>query len=98
MWIYILSVVFWIVGAPLYLKQFYAIKSIYLDVDRLVIIVINLSRSISIACYQSITFTGSDGDYLISDTAAYFTGRAFGSTNLRTLSVRTKHGKVWRVL
>lgn len=83
MWIYILSVVFWIVGAPLYLKQFYAIKSpfIWMLIGWLLLL------STCLALYQlraisPLLLLGLMATIWISDTAAYFTGRAFGKHKL----------------
>ncbi len=83
MWVYILSAVFWLVGAPLYLKQLYVVKNPYIWM----LIGWILLLPTCLALYQLRTISpllllGFMATIWISDTAAYFTGRSFGKHKL----------------
>ncbi len=83
MWIYILSAAFWLVGAPLYLKQLYVVKNPYIWM----LIGWILLLPTCLALYQLRTISpllllGFMATIWISDTAAYFTGRSFGKHKL----------------
>lgn len=82
-WIYILSVVFWIVGAPLHLKQHYTIKNPFIWM----LIGWMLLLPTCLALYQlraisPLLLLGFMATIWISDTAAYFTGRSLGKHKL----------------
>jgi phosphatidate cytidylyltransferase len=92
-WIYILSVVFWTIGAPLYLKQVYAIK------NPLILMLIGwiLLLPTCLALYQlraisPFLLLGFMATIWISDTAAYFTGKSFGK---HKLAERISPNKTW---
>lgn len=83
MWVYILSAAFWLVGAPLYLKQLYVVKNPYIWM----LIGWILLLPTCLALYQLRTISpllllGFMATIWISDTAAYFTGRSFGKHKL----------------
>ena len=83
MWIYILSSAFWIVCAPLYLKQLFLVKSPYIWM----LIGWMLLLPTCLALYQlraisPLLLLGFMATIWISDTAAYFTGRSFGKHKL----------------
>jgi phosphatidate cytidylyltransferase len=83
MWVYILSAAFWLVGAPLYLKQLYVVKNPYIWM----LIGWILLLPTCLALYQLRTISpllllGVMATIWISDTAAYFTGRSFGKHKL----------------
>jgi phosphatidate cytidylyltransferase len=83
MWIYILSAAFWIVCAPLYLKQLFLVKSPYIWM----LIGWMLLLPTCLALYQlraisPLLLLGFMATIWISDTAAYFTGRSFGKHKL----------------
>lgn len=83
MWIYILSAAFWIVCAPLYLKQLYFVKNPYIWM----LIGWILLLPTCLALYQLRTISpllllGFMATIWISDTAAYFTGRSLGKHKL----------------
>jgi|CXWL01.1.fsa_nt_gi phosphatidate cytidylyltransferase len=83
MWIYILSAAFWIVCAPLYLKQLFFVKSPYIWM----LIGWMLLLPTCLALYQlraisPLLLLGFMATIWISDTAAYFTGRSFGKHKL----------------
>ncbi|SNX60641.1 phosphatidate cytidylyltransferase [Nitrosomonas ureae] len=82
-WAYGLSVTFWTIGVPLYLKQVYTIKS------PLILMLIGwiLLLPTCLALYQlraisPILLLGLMATIWISDTAAYFTGKSFGKHKL----------------
>ncbi len=82
-WVYALSVVFWIIGVPPYLKQVYTIK------NPLILMLIGwiLLLPTCLALYQlraisPLLLLGLMATIWISDTAAYFTGKTFGKHKL----------------
>lgn len=82
-WVYGLSVTFWTIGVPLYLKQVYTIK------NPLILMLIGwiLLLPTCLALYQlraisPILLLGFMATIWISDTAAYFTGKSFGKHKL----------------
>ncbi|MER2511015.1 MAG: phosphatidate cytidylyltransferase [Nitrosomonas ureae] len=82
-WVYVLSVAFWTIGAPLYLKQMYTIK------NPLILMLIGwiLLLPTCLALYQlraisPLLLLGLMATIWISDTAAYFTGKSFGKHKL----------------
>jgi len=82
-WVYVLSAIFWIVCAPLYLKQLYVVKNPYIWM----LIGWILLLPTCLALYQLRTISpllllGFMATIWISDTAAYFTGRSFGKHKL----------------
>ncbi len=93
LWIYVVSVFFWIVGVPLFLKQFLVIKNpiLLMFIGWLVLMPICLAlyqlRAISPALLLGFMVT-----IWISDTAAYFAGRAWGKHKLAAI---ISPGKTW---
>ncbi|SEF48146.1 phosphatidate cytidylyltransferase [Nitrosomonas ureae] len=82
-WVYVLSVAFWTIGVPLYLKQMYTIK------NPLILMLIGwiLLLPTCLALYQlraisPLLLLGLMATIWISDTAAYFTGKSFGKHKL----------------
>ena len=82
-WVYILSVIFWIVGAPLYLQQSYMIKSpvLWMLTGWLLLIPTCLALY-QLRAISPLLLLGFMATIWISDTAAYFTGRSFGKHKL----------------
>ncbi|UJP06041.1 MAG: phosphatidate cytidylyltransferase [Nitrosomonas sp.] len=85
-WAYSLSAAFWLVSAPLYLKRFYDVRSpiIWMLIGWIVLL------PTCLALYQLRTISpllllGLMAAIWISDTAAYFTGRALGRHKLAPL-------------
>ncbi|MEK6736818.1 MAG: phosphatidate cytidylyltransferase [Pseudomonadota bacterium] len=82
-WVYILSVIFWIVGAPLFLQQSYMIKSpvLWMLTGWLLLIPTCLALY-QLRAISPLLLLGFMATIWISDTAAYFTGRSFGKHKL----------------
>ncbi len=93
LWVYAVSVFFWIVGVPLFLKQFLVIKNpiLLMLIGWLVLMPICLAlyqlRAISPSLLLGFMVT-----IWISDTAAYFAGRAWGKHKLAAI---ISPGKTW---
>lgn len=92
-WVYVLSTAFWAIGAPLYLKQVYTIKS------PLILMLIGwiLLLPTCLALYQlramsPLLLLGFMATIWISDTAAYFTGKSLGK---HKLADRISPNKTW---
>ncbi|WP_297324272.1 phosphatidate cytidylyltransferase [Nitrosomonas sp.] len=83
LWVYILSVIFWIVGAPLYLKQLYTIKNpvIWMLIGWIVLLPTCLALY-QLRVISPLLLLGFMATIWISDTAAYFTGRSLGKHKL----------------
>lgn len=83
LWVYILSAIFWIVGAPLYLKQLYTIKNpvIWMLIGWIVLLPTCLALY-QLRAISPLLLLGFMATIWISDTAAYFTGRALGKHKL----------------
>jgi phosphatidate cytidylyltransferase len=81
--VYIVSIVFWIVGAPLYLKQLYTVKSplVWMSVGWIVLLPTCLALY-QLRVISPLLLLGFMATIWISDTAAYFTGRTFGKHKL----------------
>ncbi len=80
---YVLSVVFWIVAVPLYLKQLYTIKGTFIWM--LIGWVLLLPTCLALYQLRAISpllLLGFMATIWISDTAAYFTGRSLGKHKL----------------
>ena len=83
MWIYILSVIFWIVGAPLYLKKPLIIKnSSFWILNGWIILLPTCLALYQLRAISPSLLLGFMAAIWISDTAAYFTGRIFGKHKL----------------
>ena len=82
-WVYVLSVVFWIVGAPLYLNQLYTIKGpfIWMLIGWLLLLPTCLALY-QLRAISPLLLLGFMATIWISDTAAYFTGRSLGKHKL----------------
>ncbi|MBP6058579.1 MAG: phosphatidate cytidylyltransferase [Nitrosomonas sp.] len=83
LWVYILSFVFWIVGAPLYLKQLYTIKNplIWMLIGWIVLLPTCLALY-QLRAISPLLLLGFMATIWISDSAAYFTGRSLGKHKL----------------
>lgn len=80
---YVLSVAFWVVGAPLYLRQLYTIKHPFIWM--LIGWVLLLPTCLALYQLRAISpvlLLGFMATIWISDTAAYFTGRWLGKHKL----------------
>ena len=93
LWVYASSVLFWIVGVPLFLKKSLVIKNpiALMFVGWLVLIPICLALY-QLRAISPLLLLGFMATIWISDTAAYFTGRAFGK---RKLAANISPGKTW---
>lgn len=82
-WVYILSAIFWIVVAPLFLKQSYVIKNttLWMLTGWLLLIPTCLALY-QLRAISPLLLLGFMATIWISDTAAYFTGRSFGKHKL----------------
>ena len=92
-WIYILSAIFWVGYVPFLLKQTKAINSTF--VLMLVGWLVLLPTALALYQLRAISpflLLGFMGTIWISDTAAYFTGRAFGKNKL---AYHISPGKTW---
>ena len=83
LWVYILSIVFWIVGAPLYLKQLYTIRNpfIWMLIGWMVLLPTCLALY-QLRAISPLLLLGFMATIWISDSAAYFTGRSLGKHKL----------------
>jgi phosphatidate cytidylyltransferase len=93
LWVYALSVFFWMVGVPFFLKQRLVIKSpmVLMLIGWLVLMPICLALY-QLRAISPLLLLGFMATIWISDTAAYFTGRAFGK---RKLAATISPGKTW---
>lgn len=82
-WLYSLSVAFWIVSAPLYLKRFYQVQNpiIWMLIGWAVLLPTCVAL-FQLRAISPLLLLGFMATIWISDTAAYFTGRAFGKNKL----------------
>lgn len=93
LWVYGLSAVFWIVYVPVHLKQLYQINNVFL----LMLVGWLILIPVALALYQlraisPILLLGFMGTIWISDTAAYFAGKAYGK---HKLAYQISPGKTW---
>lgn len=93
LWVYVSSVFFWIVGVPLFLKQSFVVKNpiALMFIGWLVLMPICLSLY-QLRAISPLLLLGFMATIWISDTAAYFTGRAFGK---HKLAANISPGKTW---
>ncbi len=93
LWLYALSVIFWVIGVPYFLKQHVLIKSpmLLMLVGWLVLIPTCLALY-QLRIISPVLLLGFMATIWISDTAAYFSGRAFGK---RKLAANISPGKTW---
>ena len=82
-WLYSLSVAFWFVSAPLYLKRFYQVQNpvIWMLIGWAVLLPTCVAL-FQLRAISPLLLLGFMATIWISDTAAYFTGRAFGKHKL----------------
>lgn len=82
-WAYSLSAAFWFVSAPLYLKRFYTVHSpvIWMLIGWVVLLPTCLALY-QLRAISPLLLLGLMAAIWISDTAAYFTGRALGRHKL----------------
>ncbi len=82
-WVYILSVIFWIVGVPIYLKKYYTITNPFLWMLTGWIVLLPTCLALyQLRFISPLLLLGFMATLWISDTAAYFTGRALGKHKL----------------
>lgn len=82
-WAYILSVIFWIGGVPIYLKKYYTIKNPFMWMLTGWIVLLPTCLALyQLRFISPLLLLGFMATLWISDTAAYFTGRAFGKYKL----------------
>lgn len=81
--LYILSFAFWIIAAPLYLKQLYTVKNplLWMLIGWILLLPTCLALY-QLRAINPLLLLGFMATIWISDTAAYFTGRAFGKHKL----------------
>ena len=81
--LYILSFAFWIIAAPLYLKQLYTVKNplLWMLIGWILLLPTCLALY-QLRAINPLLLLGFMASFWISDTAAYFTGRAFGKHKL----------------
>lgn len=82
-WAYSLSAAFWFVSAPLYLRRFYVVRNpvIWMLIGWIVLLPTCLALY-QLRAISPLLLLGLMATIWISDTAAYFTGRAFGKHKL----------------
>lgn len=82
-WAYSLSAAFWLVSAPLYLRRFYVVRNpvIWMLIGWIVLLPTCLALY-QLRAISPLLLLGLMATIWISDTAAYFTGRAFGKHKL----------------
>ena len=81
--LYVLSVVFWIVGAPLYLKQSYTIQKPFIWMLTGWIVLLPTCLALyQLRAISPLLLLGFMATIWISDTAAYFSGRSLGKHKL----------------
>ena len=82
-WAYILSVIFCIGGVPIYLKKYYTIKNPFMWMLTGWIVLLPTCLALyQLRFISPLLLLGFMATLWISDTAAYFTGRAFGKYKL----------------
>ncbi|PSJ17551.1 phosphatidate cytidylyltransferase [Nitrosomonas supralitoralis] len=92
-WAYILSVVFWVIGVPPYLKQAYTIKNpLILMLIGLILLLPTCLALYQLRAISPLLLLGFMATIWISDTAAYFTGKTFGR---RKLACQISPNKTW---
>jgi len=81
--LYILSFAFWSIAAPLYLKQLYTVKNplLWMLIGWILLLPTCLALY-QLRAINPLLLLGFMATIWISDTAAYFTGRAFGKHKL----------------
>lgn len=81
--LYILSFAFWIIAAPLYLKQLYTVKNplLWMLIGWILLLPTCLALY-QLRAINPLLLLGFMATIWISDTAAYFTGRTFGKHKL----------------
>lgn len=81
--LYVLSVVFWIIGAPLYLKQSYTIQKPFIWMLAGWIVLLPTCLALyQLRAISPLLLLGFMATIWISDTAAYFSGRSLGKHKL----------------
>ncbi|MBX3617269.1 phosphatidate cytidylyltransferase [Nitrosomonas sp.] len=82
-WVYCLSAIFWIVAAPLFLKQSYTItKPIIWMLIGWILLLPTCVALYQLRAISPLLLLGLMATIWISDTAAYFTGRSLGKHKL----------------
>lgn len=82
-WVYCLSAIFWIVAAPLFLKQSYTItKPIVWMLIGWILLLPTCLALYQLRAISPLLLLGLMATIWISDTAAYFTGRSLGKHKL----------------
>ena len=92
-WVYVLSVAFWTIGVPLYLKQAYTIKSpLTLMLIGWILLLPTCLALYQLRAISPLLLLGFMATIWISDTAAYFTGKSLGK---HKLADRISPNKTW---
>ncbi|PXX09047.1 phosphatidate cytidylyltransferase [Nitrosomonas ureae] len=92
-WVYVLSVAFWTIGVPLYLKQAYTIKSpLTLMLIGWILLLPTCLALYQLRAISPLLLLGFMATIWISDTAAYFTGKSLGK---HKLAERISPNKTW---
>ncbi|SER03449.1 phosphatidate cytidylyltransferase [Nitrosomonas sp. Nm51] len=92
-WIYVLSVFFWVGYVPLMLKKSIAVNhTIMLTVMGWLVLLPTALALYQLRAVSPLLLLGFMGTIWISDTAAYFTGRTFGK---HKLAFHISPGKTW---
>ncbi|MDH5479562.1 MAG: phosphatidate cytidylyltransferase [Nitrosomonas sp.] len=92
-WVYTLSVIFWVVAVPFFLKQSYTIKNpVVLMLIGWLVLLPTCFALYQLRSISPLLLLGFMATIWVSDTAAYFSGRALGK---RKLAVNISPGKTW---
>lgn len=92
-WVYIVSVAFWIISVPPYLKQLYTIKNpLLLMLTGWMLLLPTCLALYQLRAISPALLLGFMATIWISDTAAYFTGRSLGK---RKLASQISPNKTW---
>ncbi len=84
--VYIVSVIFWAIGAPLYLKQRYTISNpVFGMIIGWIVLLPTCLALYQLRAISPLLLLGFMATIWISDTAAYFTGRSLGKHKLAYL-------------